>query len=289
MGAAPANLAAVTPQPFFEAALNPAYCAGFASCTAAVASKEGNAGTGNIRQDNVWSLWSDLDNGNFNFPRTMINTPVFPAWSAGQLHFRCRHEHQSWLRQLQCWIHVPQDGPVAWPDPAKQLHLIARHWAPARKSKPPANSPFPMPTTCTPLTVRNPGTVNSSTTLWRSLRTAVLQEPAGFHWPRLGGWTFRRSSLWAAACRCRSTHRRRSSTNFTVAARRSAKETAPTSARCKMPCASAHIPSGSSRHNIPTLSNPQNAGLYLGSNVDGPACSSIRTRLFLFPESDPGY
>jgi hypothetical protein len=25
---------------------------------------------------NVWSLWSDLDNGAFNFPRTMLNTPI---------------------------------------------------------------------------------------------------------------------------------------------------------------------------------------------------------------------
>jgi Carboxypeptidase regulatory-like domain len=64
----------LTPQPFFEAALNPAYCAGFASCTAAVAAKEG--GIGNIAQNNVWALWSDLDNGAFNFPRTMMNTPI---------------------------------------------------------------------------------------------------------------------------------------------------------------------------------------------------------------------
>jgi hypothetical protein len=66
------NLGAVTPQPFFENAMNPAYCAGFASCTAAVASKE----AGNIQADNVWTIWSDLDNGNFNFPRSMMNTPI---------------------------------------------------------------------------------------------------------------------------------------------------------------------------------------------------------------------
>ena len=70
------NIAAVTSQPFFTAALNPAYCAGFANCTQAVASKEGNNGTGNIQQNNVRSLWSDLDGGNFNFPRTMMNTPI---------------------------------------------------------------------------------------------------------------------------------------------------------------------------------------------------------------------
>jgi hypothetical protein len=76
------NLSAVTPQPFFETALNPSYCSGFASCTAAVAAKEGNPdpvtnlGNNNIRQDNVFSLWSDLDGGAFNFPRTMQNTPI---------------------------------------------------------------------------------------------------------------------------------------------------------------------------------------------------------------------
>jgi hypothetical protein len=76
------NLAAVTPQPFFEAALNKAYCAGYASCTQAVAAKEGNNGTANIGVANVWSLWSDLDGGGFNFPRSMMNTPI-PGSSFG--------------------------------------------------------------------------------------------------------------------------------------------------------------------------------------------------------------
>ena len=38
--------------------------------------KEGAAGTGNLLQQNVWNLWSDLDNGGFNFGRTMLNTPI---------------------------------------------------------------------------------------------------------------------------------------------------------------------------------------------------------------------
>jgi hypothetical protein len=66
------DLAAVTAQPFFEAALKPSYCAGYASCTAAVAAKEKS----NIALDNVWSLWSDLDKGAFNFSRSMLNTPI---------------------------------------------------------------------------------------------------------------------------------------------------------------------------------------------------------------------
>ena len=66
------NPAAIAPQPFFEAAMNPAYCAGFSSCTAAVISNE----MGNFTTQSVWTLWSDLDNGGFNFPRTMLNTPI---------------------------------------------------------------------------------------------------------------------------------------------------------------------------------------------------------------------
>jgi hypothetical protein len=69
----------LTPQPFFEAALGgptSAYCAGFASCTAAVAANEGTSGTGNIPGNAVWNLWSDLDNGKFIFPRSMMNTPI---------------------------------------------------------------------------------------------------------------------------------------------------------------------------------------------------------------------
>jgi hypothetical protein len=66
------NLAAVTPQAFFENSLNSTYCAGFASCTAAVASKE----AANIQSANVWTIWSDLDKGPFNFARTMMNTPI---------------------------------------------------------------------------------------------------------------------------------------------------------------------------------------------------------------------
>jgi len=86
-GGCAGNLAAVTPQPFFENAMNPAYCAGFGSCTAAVAAKEGNNGTGNIGSDNVWSLYSDLDNGGFNFARSMMNTPIpgSPYGGGGQL------------------------------------------------------------------------------------------------------------------------------------------------------------------------------------------------------------
>jgi hypothetical protein len=52
----------VTPQPFFETALGgtgSAYCHAFTSCTAAVVANEGT----NLALAQVWSLWSDLDNG----------------------------------------------------------------------------------------------------------------------------------------------------------------------------------------------------------------------------------
>jgi len=88
-GGCTGNVGAVTPQPFFETALSgTGYCTGFANCTTAVAMKEGNAGTGNLGIQNVWSLWSDLDQGGigggvggatnpgFNFQRSMLNTPI---------------------------------------------------------------------------------------------------------------------------------------------------------------------------------------------------------------------
>jgi Carboxypeptidase regulatory-like domain len=67
--------ASITAQPFFEAALggtSSAYCSGFASCTEAVVTKQ----LRNFRLQKVWSLWSNLDNGAFIFPRSMLNTPL---------------------------------------------------------------------------------------------------------------------------------------------------------------------------------------------------------------------
>jgi hypothetical protein len=66
------NAGAVTPQPFFETALaGTGYCAP-GTCTATMVTNEG----GNIAGQQVWTLWSDLDNGAFNFPRSMMNTPI---------------------------------------------------------------------------------------------------------------------------------------------------------------------------------------------------------------------
>jgi hypothetical protein len=74
-----ATASSVTPQPFFEAAMKPAYCKGATSCTAAVVANEG----GNLATAQVWSMWSDLDGGvgcgaacngqGFLFGTTMMN------------------------------------------------------------------------------------------------------------------------------------------------------------------------------------------------------------------------
>jgi len=76
-------MARVAPQPFFETALaGTGFCTGFANCTQAVVSQE----FGNLRCQCVWDLWSDLDNGAFNFPRSMLNTPLPTALgSNGQI------------------------------------------------------------------------------------------------------------------------------------------------------------------------------------------------------------
>jgi hypothetical protein len=75
----------VTPQPFFETALaGTGYCTGYASCTAAVMANE----FGNLQAQAVWSLWSDLDNGGFNFGApTMFNngTAANPAMASSGL------------------------------------------------------------------------------------------------------------------------------------------------------------------------------------------------------------
>jgi hypothetical protein len=96
-GGCAGTASAVTPQPFFEAALGGTgslYCSGYTSCTAAVVAKEGVSGTGNLNSAQVWSLWSDLDNncngtcgsGGFVFDRTMMNTPLTGTFGArGQL------------------------------------------------------------------------------------------------------------------------------------------------------------------------------------------------------------
>ena len=64
----------VPKQAFFESALSSTYCniATYGSCTAAVIDQQ----LSNFSTQKVYTLWSALDNGDFNFGRTMMNTPV---------------------------------------------------------------------------------------------------------------------------------------------------------------------------------------------------------------------
>jgi len=94
-GGCAADAGAVTPQPFFEAALKgTGYCNGFANCTQAVIANEGVNGSTNLNNAQVWGIWSDLDGGvgcpaagcvhpagfdgvgAFNFPRSLQSTPI---------------------------------------------------------------------------------------------------------------------------------------------------------------------------------------------------------------------
>jgi Carboxypeptidase regulatory-like domain len=75
VNATPATtLAALTPQPFFEAALAGTGYNCSPNCTTHVVMNE----FANFQTQSVWSLWSDLDNGGaapgFNFPFSMMNT-----------------------------------------------------------------------------------------------------------------------------------------------------------------------------------------------------------------------
>ena len=69
----------VSTQPFFEAALGGAgssYCTGFASCTAAVASKQSSA----IKSTLVYNLWTALNAApSWTLGRTLLGSPALPG------------------------------------------------------------------------------------------------------------------------------------------------------------------------------------------------------------------
>jgi len=78
------NAAAVTPQPFFEAALggaNSAYCAKFSSCTAAVIANQAT----NLKTTQVYSLWTALNAApGWTLGRTLLSSPALPGGNVGQ-------------------------------------------------------------------------------------------------------------------------------------------------------------------------------------------------------------
>jgi len=120
-------------QPFFETALAPVpnpdkpgttmtnpYCAGYASCTAAVQANEGSAGTGNIGIQDPYGVFADLD-GNWNFgncqgclalesnaqfaANDMSTTNGYANYQAGFLTVQKRAGHGLTLSSNLTWSH----------------------------------------------------------------------------------------------------------------------------------------------------------------------------------------
>ena len=84
-------------------------------------------------QTRVWSLWSDLDNGGFNFPRTMMNTPLAgPFGGSGQLSSGVGVNASIGYGNYNARLCHVQDVRLARPDHAVELHLVARRWEPER-------------------------------------------------------------------------------------------------------------------------------------------------------------
>ena len=73
------NTASIPLQPFFEAALKPGYCAGFANCTTAFVMNN----LGNMSVSDAFDAWASVSNkGNFVFGRTMQSDPINTAFGA---------------------------------------------------------------------------------------------------------------------------------------------------------------------------------------------------------------
>jgi hypothetical protein len=80
------NLTGVPVQPFFEKALNPAYCTGFSSCTEAFVMNNGAKGSGLMTISDAFDSWASVSNaGMFNFGRTLTSDPIAgPFGASGQ-------------------------------------------------------------------------------------------------------------------------------------------------------------------------------------------------------------
>ena len=69
----------VTAQPFFEKALKPAYCAGFANCTTAFVMNNAS----NMQISDVYDSWGSVSNaGMWNFGRTLTSDPISGGFGA---------------------------------------------------------------------------------------------------------------------------------------------------------------------------------------------------------------
>jgi hypothetical protein len=79
------NTANIPAQPFFEAALKPAYCTGFANCTTAfVMNNSGPANSGSLMSlSDPFDAWASVSNGgNFVFGRSFTSDPVNTPFGA---------------------------------------------------------------------------------------------------------------------------------------------------------------------------------------------------------------
>jgi hypothetical protein len=69
------NLSRIPAQPFFERALNPEYCAGFANCTIAFVTN--NTDMGLMQLSDPFDAWAGVSNaGMFNFGRSLSSDPI---------------------------------------------------------------------------------------------------------------------------------------------------------------------------------------------------------------------
>jgi hypothetical protein len=73
------NLSSIPSQPFFEAALNKSYCAGFGNCTQAFVMNN----VGNMNISDAYDAWGGVSNaGMFNFGRSLTSDPITGAFGA---------------------------------------------------------------------------------------------------------------------------------------------------------------------------------------------------------------
>ncbi|MHB8753804.1 MAG: carboxypeptidase-like regulatory domain-containing protein [Candidatus Acidiferrales bacterium] len=81
------NLTSIPEQPFFEAALNPSYCTGFANCTTAFVTNSAASGfMGRSDPFDAWSAVSGLGPAGWTFDRTFTSDPIpsSPFGASGQ-------------------------------------------------------------------------------------------------------------------------------------------------------------------------------------------------------------
>src|SRR5205807_4616122 len=73
------DLSSIPKQPFFEAALKPGYCGGFANCTTAFVTNN----VGNMGVSDPFDAWAGVSNaGSFTFGRTFTSDPINSSFGA---------------------------------------------------------------------------------------------------------------------------------------------------------------------------------------------------------------